>query len=183
MTSWHQPCITGDLDALKCLSDEDLFVRDYRLISETTALHAAVWSEQYHLLDYLVHERQFDINIRGIVNHTPLHFLCAIAQPGQIKILKWFIDNGADTNAVSCVGRTALHYCAAMNNIPFARYLLSRCDSLNVKDVDGWVPLYFAKLHQHHEMISLLTKYALLLMMLGYGLPNDFVKHIYYTYL
>ncbi len=74
------------------------------------------------------------------------------------KIIKAFLDNGADVNASDKKGMTALLYAARRHNNPeMIKLLLDSGADVNASNKDGWTPLMIVvRNHLNTEMIKLL---------------------------
>ena len=64
-------------------------------INEHDSLHSAVQKGLFNLAKRLVEEKEHDINKRDSRGRTPLHWA---VENGQLEIVKYLIDNGADKN-------------------------------------------------------------------------------------
>ena len=94
------------------------------------------------LLDKDVH-REFVANItfQGLDEFTALHFA---AQENRYDICKFLIDNGADLEAKSSIGRTPLHLWSLRGNDQIVQLLVDCGASLNWQDSDKYTPLHYA---------------------------------------
>ena len=63
---------------------------------------------------------------------------------GQIEILNWLIDKGADVNHQDRIGYTCLHFCGQEQNIEAARILLENGANPNLLDEHENSPLWTA---------------------------------------
>ena len=57
---------------------------------------------------------------------------------------KILIDNGADVNAFSNLGKTPLHFAAMNNHLPLLKILMLEYADMRIKDDSGCVPLHLA---------------------------------------
>ena len=76
---------------------------------------------------------------------TPLHNLClTINQGDPAACLKLLFDAGANLDAVSLGGYTALHLAANFPNAKMVSLLLEAGANVNAADSTGWTALHFA---------------------------------------
>lgn len=68
---------------------------------------------------------------------------------GQIDLIKWLIDSGADINWQDRIGYTGLHFCGQEQNVAVAKILLDNGADPNIKDEHGnsalWTALFNAR--------------------------------------
>ena len=55
-------------------------------------------------------------------------------------------------------GKTALHFAAESGNLLKTRMLISKKESVNVTDSNGWTPLHYAAMKAHFEVCEELLK-------------------------
>jgi ankyrin repeat protein len=68
------------------------------------------------------------------------------------------IDNGADVNAKTKGGFTALMEAARLDHKEVAKLLIDNKADVNAKENNGKTALMYAKEKNHKEIVSLLTK-------------------------
>lgn len=87
---------------------------------------------------------------------TLLH---AFAHQGDHRTVGWLIAHGADVNARSSDGRTAVHYAAERNTGPKTLALLVDAGAnLMARDADGRTPLEVAKLNEKPRLVEFLAR-------------------------
>jgi len=74
---------------------------------------------------------------------------CAYA--GETDILNWCIQKGANVNAVSAIGRSALHYACNGNRLTCLRMLLERGADPNLGSLAGETPLHVCCMYNCYE--------------------------------
>ncbi|GAB4282904.1 MAG: hypothetical protein Kow0029_28750 [Candidatus Rifleibacteriota bacterium] len=80
--------------------------------------------------------------LKDELGRTPLHLA---AEKGDLDLVNILINYGADVNATDNLkGFTPMHYAALHNHCKIIAFLLSRCASLEIQDVDGNMPLHFS---------------------------------------
>ena len=67
-----------------------------------SALHIACRESSFSCVEYLLENKEVDVNLKSEGGFTPLHFACF---NGDILIVKLLIDKGADKNIVDSKGR------------------------------------------------------------------------------
>ena len=81
--------------------------------------------------------------------------LQAFAHQGDHRTVAWLIAHGADVNAHSSSGRTAVHYAAERNKGPKTLALLVEGGAdLLARDADGRTPLEIAKLNEKPRLVE-----------------------------
>jgi len=70
-------------------------------------------------------------------------FMAAVAE-GNIESVKSFVAKGADVNATTTIGYTALHYAVVYENVKIAEFLVSNGADVNARDKEGNTPLDLA---------------------------------------
>ncbi|KAK5656009.1 hypothetical protein OQA88_5147 [Cercophora sp. LCS_1] len=83
-----------------------------------------------------------DINLQDTKGATALHYAVRARQNALVHSL---ITAKADINARDKEGRTALHYAVIDGNQIVTQVLLQGCPNLDIRDIDSWKPLDFAK--------------------------------------
>ncbi|KAH8429780.1 uncharacterized protein LDX57_007452 [Aspergillus melleus] len=118
---------------------------------ETTKRGTVTW------LEFLLHpELAFDVNARDHQGVTPLHLAAATSDFNTRQLM----DHGADIQAKTILGRTALHYAAAAGHPNSVGLLLEAyvAQSLTVDDisVEGRTALHEAAKSGRYESVKLL---------------------------
>jgi ankyrin repeat protein len=81
--------------------------------------------------------------------------LQGFAHQGDHRTVAWLISHGADVNAHSSSGRTAVHYAAERNTGPKTLALLVEAGAdLRARDADGRTPLEIAKLNERPRLVE-----------------------------
>ena len=91
--------------------------------------------------------------------HTALHHCCFHLH--DVDIMEWLIDRGADINASSTDGATALHIASQEGKEHFVDHLLSKGANINVFGNLGETPLHCAIRRDDHQMVRLLLHHRM----------------------
>ncbi len=85
--------------------------------------------------------------------------LQAFAHQGDHRTVAWLIAHGADVNAHSSTGRTAVHYAAERNTGPKTLALLVEAGAdLLARDADGRTPLEIANLNEKPRPVEWIAR-------------------------
>jgi ankyrin repeat protein len=85
--------------------------------------------------------------------------LQAFAHQGDHRTVAWLIAHGADVNARSSSGRTAVHYAAERNTGPKTLALLVAAGAdLMARDAGGRTPLEIAKLNEKSRLVEWIAR-------------------------
>ncbi|WP_339698825.1 ankyrin repeat domain-containing protein [uncultured Roseivirga sp.] len=102
---------------------------------------------------------------------------------GQVNIVKWLIEGGANPNFQDRIGYTGLHFCAQEQNTEVAKLLLEKGADPNVMDQHGNSPLWTALFNAkgNFENIKALRSHGAdpSLKNIHDRSPNDMAKSIY----
>ena len=71
------------------------------------------------------------------------------AKSGNLDVVKFLVEKGADINFADREGRTALMAASAMGHYHIVRYLVNHKASVNMAKKDGWNALMFAIQYKH----------------------------------
>jgi ankyrin repeat protein/CHAT domain-containing protein len=87
---------------------------------------------------------------------SPLHLAASTA--GQVPVVRWLLDHGADVNLPTVQGTTPLHIAAEVGDADVARFLIGRGARLETKDTEGRTPLAVAAGADKTELVELLSE-------------------------
>nr|CAB3466406.1 unnamed protein product [Digitaria exilis] len=150
-TSVHFAAVGGDARVLRYLLDHggDPAVPDGK---GSMPLHDAAEQGAVRLL--LSKGVDVDpVNHRG----TPLHLAAAKDRDQVVKILlEHGADAGADVNFISPSGLTVLMKAADDGLTDMVKFLLQSGADPNIADEDGKIPIMFAAVHGHRELVEIL---------------------------
>lgn len=138
----------GSLQTTRMLLEGNQDAIDARDRCGQTPLHVACAYGQLHIAQFLVQEKNANVNVVDEDGWVPLYTTCRYAGQAEnrAKIAKLLLANGANVNAkVLGSNRTALHQvCRNDSNIQLVHVLLNHGAEINVQDCIGRTPLYSA---------------------------------------
>lgn len=105
-----------------------------------TPLHYAVMYNQIGITQLLA-TRWCEIDAPDNEGNTPLFYAAA----KDMAILQTLINAGADKNGLNGKNRTALHNAVLKNNVTNVRLLLDNGVNVNIEDIDGHTPIFYAQ--------------------------------------
>mmetsp|Transcript_13490 Transcript_13490/g.20079 ORF Transcript_13490/g.20079 Transcript_13490/m.20079 type:complete len:116 (-) Transcript_13490:39-386(-) len=77
---------------------------------------------------------------------------------GKLKIIKHYLENGANVDIRDGGGRTPLHYAAISGYLEVAAYLISKNANVNAVNRIGLTPLFYAARYDHFDMCRFLIE-------------------------
>ncbi|KAG8545326.1 hypothetical protein GDO81_021075 [Engystomops pustulosus] len=123
-----------------------------------TPLHAAVAADAQGVFQILIRNRATDLDARMNDGTTPLILAARLAVEGMVEEL---INSHADVNAVDELGKSALHWAAAVNNVDAATVLLKNGANKDMQNNKEETPLFLAAREGSYETAKvLLDHYA-----------------------
>ncbi len=105
-----------------------------------TPLHYAVIYNQIGITQ-LIATQWCDIDAPDNEGNTPLFYAAA----KDMAILQTLINAGADKNGLNGKNRTALHNAVLKNNVTNVRLLLDNGVNVNIEDIEGHTPIFYAE--------------------------------------
>ncbi|CAJ0925727.1 unnamed protein product [Ranitomeya imitator] len=123
-----------------------------------TPLHAAVAADAQGVFQILIRNRATELDARMYDGTTPLILAARLAVEGMVEEL---INSHADVNAVDDLGKSALHWAAAVNNVDAATVLLKNGANKDMQNNKEETPLFLAAREGSYETAKvLLDHYA-----------------------
>lgn len=113
-----------------------------------TPLHAAVAADAQGVFQILIRNRATELDARMHDGTTPLILAARLAVEGMVEEL---INCHADVNAVDDLGKSALHWAAAVNNVDAAIVLLKNGANKDMQDNKEETPLFLAAREGSYE--------------------------------
>ena len=147
----------GNLNALKLLqaAGDDLIARDSNI--GFTSLHVSAEYKHPDVVKYLI-SQGVDVNITNKWGQTPLMQASWREWNQGDVIIPLLIKSGANINAKSRKGFTALHRATKYGKIQMVGYLLDSGADINIKTNDGRTPLSSAAKFDHLETVEYLVE-------------------------
>ena len=116
-------------------------------VNHSTPLHVASQHGNVEALRLLL-EHGANIHVRNKKDQTPQHLLLAMwrgkSPDADIDIIRFFLERGADVDAVDDGQFTLLHMASYYGTIEVVRLLLQHGANINVRNGDGQTPLHRA---------------------------------------
>jgi ankyrin len=164
----HVAAQSGQTDVAQVLLDAGA---DMRMLSrqDGTPLHLAALTGRLEMVRLLLARRApVDANdawigtpLMAAVRHWPFHLLDeAASEQLAVQIATVLLDAGANVNARSRGGKTALHYAARDGYHAIARMLLARGADVNAADQGGGTPLHEAADRAQTNLATLLLDHG-----------------------
>ncbi|KAG8448567.1 hypothetical protein GDO86_015602 [Hymenochirus boettgeri] len=154
-TALHLAARFSRQDAIKCMLDAgaDTNVRDKL---GRTPLHTAIAADALGVFQTLLRCRQTDIDARMTDGSTPLILASRLPVQNMVEDL---VSCGADLGAADNRGKSALHWAAAVNNVPAVRNLLINGGNKDLQDKRDQTPLFLAAREGSFEATRILLEY------------------------
>jgi hypothetical protein len=109
-------------------------------------------------LEWLVDERQVNIDIRNDTGLAPLH---VAAEKGHVKVLEWLVEHGADLSAKDNRNQTALHAAAEHGHANAVDWLLHKGVDVAAVDKSGVRPAFHIAAHSGRvHILEMLAQYV-----------------------
>lgn len=104
-------------------------------------------------------EEGAEVNIRTDDEHefTPMMFAAGM---GNLELVKALVENGADLDAKSASGQTALIWAARGGSLEVADYLLEQGADPDIKDSGGETALDWSKRNDNEQLQTLLKEHT-----------------------
>lgn len=118
-----------------------------------TPLHAAVAADAQGVFQILIRNRATDLDSRMYDGSTALILAARLAVEGMVEEL---ITCHADVNAVDEIGKSGLHWAAAVNNVDATVALLKNGANKDMQDLKEETPLFLAAREGSCEAVKVL---------------------------
>ena len=107
-----------------------------------TLLHIASINKHLPIVQYFIEKQNFNIDIKGHDDKTPLHYAC---EYGHFIIVEYLISKGANINAKDKNGNYAIHHASIGGHLPIVQYLIENQNfDIHLKGAYEMTPLHFA---------------------------------------
>jgi len=152
----------GDAGAARVLLEHGAVV-DARDDKDSTPLHVASQCGNAKVARVLL-EHGANTHVQNKEDQTPQHLLLAVlrnASPYDIDTIRFFLDRGADVDAVGDNHSTLLHRASYSGVVEAAQLLLERGANINARNQEGQTPLHqVLNGSESQHMIHLLLKHG-----------------------
>lgn len=174
-TALHEASKNGHIKIINLLIDHGANI-NARDNAGYTPLHSAIYGDEYEAAAKLINLGA-DIDIGDKANLTPLITTCAqfkMMYDGrhkleaydveynrknaskEVKFAEILIKEGADVNAKTDRGKTALHFAAVYSKNDLVELLIKNGADINARDNDGLTAYQVAKREGHKRLCRLL---------------------------
>jgi ankyrin repeat protein len=110
----------------------------------------AALSKRHFRVANLLYRHGAVVDVHGRWKFTPLHAVSC--SNGQVDIMRWLLDRGADVNSRDDSLWTPLYVAASFSlDLEAIQVLLEYNADTNLQDINGWTPLYGILTHSHHS--------------------------------
>lgn len=128
---------------------------DINMVNESSSPLIEACSHGNHNMVKLLLDRGARVDLQAIDGTFPLLAASGRKNEGKLEIVMSLLEHGADINARSKYGETALHRAAADGNIEVVQTLLERGAEIS-PDETGFTPLFTAIEWDNKEIVNLL---------------------------
>jgi serine/threonine-protein phosphatase 6 regulatory ankyrin repeat subunit B len=147
-------CQNGNVPLVEAfMTFRDCFDLDWKDENGMTFLHHAVRNDRIRVIDLLL-EQGVKIDEQDNEGDTALHM--SVYQPEEISIA--LLSNGASMDNQNNRGRTPLHEASFIGNTNLMKKLIVNGADKEVKDVEGYTPLFLASNGEQAESVKLLLQ-------------------------
>ncbi|KAM0914473.1 hypothetical protein ACQ4PT_011477 [Festuca glaucescens] len=115
-------------------------------------LHSAVLGGSLPMCRYLVEDLRMDVDDVGLMGETP--FTVAVAR-GNMELVSYFLDQGADKERLNDDGYTPLHLATGKGRVEMVELLLSKGANPNSLN-HGGTALHLAAIHGQDDIMKVL---------------------------
>ncbi|XP_043462814.1 putative ankyrin repeat protein RF_0381 [Leptopilina heterotoma] len=123
VTPFLEACRAGLYEEAKILLNHkaNCYARDFE---NNSALHHAAIGCSLEIIDLLIDEKKFDVDVKNENDYTPL--MCAVQNERRISLetIEYFVERGANINARNKRGATCLHIAAYFDLTTTVRCLI-----------------------------------------------------------
>lgn len=133
------------------------------------AIHKAAHKEEAELVEELVTSGQADVNALGAQNRTALH---KAVGKGNLKIVTFLLEHGADVGKQDAGGLTPLHWASLFGFLEVGEALVEAKADLNAKTNSGETPLHLAAEKGKLEFARMLVDRGADLTVVSNGSPG-----------
>ena len=131
--------------------------RDTRQASQTSNIHVCAQDGDLSTVQRIVSAGKQSVSSRDSMQRTPLH---RAARGGQVAVIHFLLEKGADINARDEYKWTPLHMAAESNKAEAVKSLIDRGADIRARDSDARTALHRAAEHNSGDAITVLLEAA-----------------------
>ncbi|XP_071085411.1 putative ankyrin repeat protein RF_0381 [Haliotis cracherodii] len=118
-------------------------------------LHLACYSDNVHIVEYLITHKIADIESQGNFGRTPVMYA---AEKGQQKVFDLLVGKGCNLSAVDVTGNNILHLACFSDNVNIVEYLIThKIAHIESRGQVGRTPVMFATEMGKQQVFDLLV--------------------------
>ena len=157
-TPFHLAAQEGHADVIKCFLSNpriDVEIINSQANNKCTPIHTAAWKGEFQMVKLLL-DHHADTTLKDSKGWTPLH---VASQNGFSNIVDLLVSEHPNcVNDVLPSGRSCLHLSAFEGHSDVVRCLIKYSINCNLKDTEGWSPLYLAVQQAHTDIVQTLLE-------------------------
>ena len=144
-------CERGYLQIIEYLISKGASIK---VNDEDYIIHTASKGGHLPIVEYLIEKQKMDIDLKGSLGNTPLHYSCEV---GYLQVAEYLISKGANINAKNVLGNYIIHSASEGGLLPIVQYLIEKQKiDINIKGDEEITPLHCACKKGHLQVVEYL---------------------------
>ena len=149
----HNACRMGNLSSMReILSENPQILYSYGEMGDYL-IHSAVLSDNESVLNYLIQDHRFDVNILNDNGMSALHYASLASSLRMVTIL---VNRNTYVDPRNLSGKTPLMLACENDDEDICEFLLDRGSSLRTYDHDGNSPLHLAVINKSYGCVRMI---------------------------
>ncbi|MFN8575858.1 MAG: ankyrin repeat domain-containing protein [Candidatus Sericytochromatia bacterium] len=116
----------------------------------------AAFSDNFELIKYLTEIQKLPVNSIDHYSNSPL--IISASKGCNLKIIKYLVENGANTNLENNMAKNALTFAAEKNNLEVIKFLIEKGSKVADKTNRGVIPLIYSIKNNNFELVKILVE-------------------------